>query len=183
MRYWISSLLLSGVLTTVGAIAPVLAAETLNLVFGTQNQRGMEIAVADLRTYAETGRANGNLQVLLSMATPEQQAEFRQLLTLPFPVKAEQLQALGEQQSGADLLKSVAAATLRPDDEGITALKTAMLKGLNAEGGLTLLAFLEAYPASTMTIDIIQMQAILEANKPLMEKYLSRQAQPVTHNQ
>jgi len=178
MRYWISSVLLSSVLVTMGAIAPGLAAETLNLVFGAQSQQGIQIPVADLRAYAETGTASGNLKLMLSMATPEQQAEFRQLLSLPFPVTAEQLQTLASNNKGEDLLKAVAAATLRPDSEGIAALKTAMMKGLEAEGGLTLLAFLDAYPESTMTIDIMQMQAILEANKPLMEQYLSRQQQP-----
>ncbi len=178
MRYWISSILLSGVLATMGAIAPSVAAETLNLVFSAQSQRGLEIRVSDLRTYAETGTASGNLKLLLSMATPEQQAQFRQLLALPFPVNSEQLHALASQDKGEELLKSVAAATRRPDSDGVTALKAAMVKGLEAEGGLTLLTFLEAYPEATMTIDILQMQAILEANKPLMEQYLSRQGQP-----
>lgn len=175
MRYWISSVLLSSVLATMGAVAPSWAAERINLVFGAQSQQGIEIQVADLRAYAETGTASGNLKLLLSMATPEQQAEFRRLLTTPFPINAEQLQTLASQDKGESLLKSVAAATLRPDSEGIAALKTAMLKGLAATGGLTLLAFLEAYPEPTMNIDVMQMQAILEANQSLIEEYLSRQ--------
>ncbi len=182
MRYWFSCVLLSGVLTMAGAIAPVWAAETLKLVFDAQQQRGLEIPVADLRTYAATGTASGNLKLLLSMATPEQQAEFRQLLTLPFPVNAEQLQSLAGQEKGEELLKAVAAATLRPDAEGVAALRTAMVNGLAAEGGLTLLAFLEAYPESTLTIDIVQMQAILEANKPLIDQYLSQKTKPATTN-
>ncbi|MDG2991237.1 alpha/beta hydrolase [Candidatus Synechococcus calcipolaris G9] len=155
-------------MTMLGMARPGIAAEDINLVLGSDRQAGIVLPVADLRTFAETGVASSKLQALLSFASPEQQTKFRQLFTTVLPITPQTLDQGIDSTQADEILGTIAAATFRPDEEGIEALKVAVEKAADASEGLTLLTLLEAYPAEQLDISIVKMQELMEAHRDVI---------------
>lgn len=154
--------------TVLGMARPGMAAEDINLVLGSDRQAGIVLPVADLRTFAETGVASSTLQVLLSFASPEQQAKFRELFTAVLPITPQNLEKGIDSTQADEILGTIAAATFRPDEEGIAALKVALEKAKGGSEGLTLLTLLEAYPAEQLDISVVKMQELMEAHRDVI---------------
>uniref|UniRef100_B8HMD7 DUF1400 domain-containing protein n=1 Tax=Cyanothece sp. (strain PCC 7425 / ATCC 29141) TaxID=395961 RepID=B8HMD7_CYAP4 len=150
------------------AAIPAQAAETINLVIGTNSTSGIPLPVADLRTYAETQTPSSQLASLLSLVTPEQQADLLKGLKTTLPVDPNALQQVLGSAQGQQILTSVAAATLRPDPAGVEAIKTALMTSATSGKGFSFLSFLEAYPAPVISIDLMQMQQVVTLNQTLL---------------
>lgn len=168
---FISLGLATSVVLTLGhllAAIPAQAAETINLVLGTNSTSGTPLPVADLRAYAETQTPSSQLASLLSLVTPEQQADLLKGLKTTLPVDPNALQQVLTSAQGQQILTSVAAATLRPDPAGVEALKTALMASATSPKGFGFLSFLEAYPAPVISIDLLQMQQVVNLNQALL---------------
>ncbi|MDS3861839.1 alpha/beta hydrolase [Thermosynechococcaceae cyanobacterium BACA0444] len=145
------------------------AADQLNLVLGTNSSSsGILIPVADLRTFAQTGNAPGNLQSILGLLSPEMQNNFRQALKVNYPVDVADLEQRAISDNGNQILTELAAATLRPGPDGVNALKTAILKTAANPQGFNLVDFIQAYPEPILNLDINQMQALIKTNDKLV---------------
>jgi hypothetical protein len=149
--------------------APGFAAEKLNLVFGADSTSGIEVPVADLRTYAQTKQPSAQLKSILEAATPEQQAEFLKILQTNYPADPAELAKLLDSDQGKQMLTAVASATLRPDAKGMDAIKTALVESAKSPQGFSILGFLEAYPDSTFSIDLLKTQQLVAANQQLID--------------
>lgn len=151
------------------------AADQLNLVLGTTSSSGgILIPVADLRTFAETGNATGNLQSILGLLSPEMQKDFRQALKINYPVDVNDLEQRAISDNGNQILKELAAATLRPGPDGVNQLKTAILKTAANPQGFNLIDFIQAYPDPVLNLDINQMQALIKTNQNLVALAVKR---------
>lgn len=145
------------------------AADQLNLVLGsTSSSSGILIPVTDLRTFAQTGTAAGNLQTILSLLSPEMQADFRQALKINYPVDVADLEQRAISDNGNKILQELAAATLRPGTDGVNLLKSAILKTAANPQGFNLIDFIQAYPEPVLNLDINQMQALIKTNQNLV---------------
>jgi Alpha/beta hydrolase of unknown function (DUF1400) len=149
--------------------APGFAAEKLNLVFGADSTSGIEVPVADLRTYAETKQPSAQLKSILDAATPEQQADFLKVLQTSYPADPVELAKLLDSDQGKQMLTAVATATLRPDAKGMDAIKTALVESAKSPQGFSILGFLEAYPDPTFNIDLMKTQQLVAANQQLID--------------
>jgi Alpha/beta hydrolase of unknown function (DUF1400) len=184
-----SSALLLAMTAVLGA-APSFAAEKVNLVFGNDTTSGVEVPVADLRSFAETKQPTPQLKSILEAATPEQQADFLKVLQTNYPADPVELAKLLESDQGKQMLTAVATATLRPTQQGMDAVKSALIDSAKSPKGFSILGFLEAYPDPTFNIDLLKTQQLVAANqelinasKPQLEKVVkspSTQTSPST---
>ncbi len=161
-----SALLLA--ITGVLGTAPSSAAEKINLVFGNDTSSGVEVPVADLRSFAQTKQPTPQLKSILEAATPEQQAEFLQVLQTSYPADPVELAKLLDSDQGKQMLNAVAIATLRPNQQGMDAVKSALIESAKSPQGFSILGFLDAYPDPTFTIDLLKTQQLVAANQELI---------------
>jgi Alpha/beta hydrolase of unknown function (DUF1400) len=157
------------VATGILGAAPGFAAEKLNLVVGSDSTSGVEVPVADLRTYAQTKQPSAQLKSILDAATPEQQADFLKVLQTNYPADPVELAKLLDSDQGKQMLTAVATATLRPDPKGMDAIKTALVESAKSPQGFSILGFLEAYPDPTFNIDLLKTQQLIAANQQLID--------------
>lgn len=151
------------------------AADQLNLVLGTNSSSsGILIPVADLRAFAATGNAPGNLQSILSLLSPAMQNDFRQALKINYPVDVSDLEQRAISDNGNQILTELAAATLRPGPDGVKQLKTAILQSAANPQGFNLIDFIQAYPEPVLNLDINQMQALIKTNDKLVSLAVKR---------
>ncbi|MBW4551365.1 MAG: alpha/beta hydrolase [Aphanocapsa sp. GSE-SYN-MK-11-07L] len=148
--------------------APSLAAEKINLVFGNDTTSGVEVPIADLRSFAETKQPTPQLKSILEAATPEQQAEFLKVLQTSYPADPVELAKLLDSDQGKKMLTAVATATLRPNQQGMDAVKAALIDSAKSPKGFSILGFLEAYPDPTFNIDLLKTQQLVAANQELI---------------
>ncbi len=155
-------------------LLPSFAAEQLNLTFGSDSSSGLSIPVADLITYATTKTPPPSLNSVLSLLKPEDQTQLLTALQTRVKVDPASLESLLNSPDGQRILTDAATATLRPGPDGVQALRTALLTGASSPEGLGVISFLQAYPSSTMTLDLTQAQKLVQLNEQLIAANRSR---------
>jgi hypothetical protein len=165
-RLFVSVSLLALGLPNLLLAPPSSAAENLKLRYGIF---APTVPVRDLRTYAETGKASPRLALLLGVAGSRRQPLIRTSLQRRVSVGPEKLEQMLATEKAQDTLSQAAAATLRPDPAGVTALRTGLLEGSQDPAGLGLISFLEAYPSDTLTIDVRKASQLAEQNQDLLQ--------------
>ncbi len=114
------------------------------------------LPIADLRTYAETGKVSATLQDFLGYLSKEEQKAVYQFLQVKIPLDLVAVNKLLDTDIGKKVLAQAAKITLRRDQAGIPALRAAIINGAQAPGGLGVVSFLEAYPSKRLTVDLSQ---------------------------
>jgi len=123
------------------------AAETVTIRLGPFQQ---SVAIADLETFAETGKLPSSLELFSSILTPQ----VRKLLTRRLqvdPAFADKFfEQLHQNPAGKQFLSSLAAAI---PGSNIASLQAAFNLALRQAKGLTFLGFLQAYPQENIVVD------------------------------
>lgn len=128
------------------------------------------LPIADLRTYAEKDRVSSSLQSFLSYLSADEQKAVRQFLQVKMPLDIVAVDKLLDTEIGKKVLSEAAKVTVRRDKAGVSALRSAVINGLQAPGGLGVISFLEAYPSQKIVIDLPQANNFITAFSPLPEE-------------
>lgn len=157
-KYLISTLTLVAVITGAGYTPTALGAET---VVVRQGPFEVSIAVADLKTFAATGKAPPRLQRYLRALSPTQQTLVYHALTTQINLGVIGVSQLLNARIGELILNDLATITLRNDGAEVLALRAALVLGTRAPGGLSILSVLEAYPSRFLKIDLNRAFAVM----------------------
>jgi hypothetical protein len=145
------------------ALQPALAAKDVALVSGAYKR---SISVSDLVYLADTGNARGILSDVLRLGKqdPKEVAKLlNQKLDLPLVLTSR----LMSTRIGDVIIRRVAAIIypLKAPDPSVSvpAIRAGVINGLQKEeGGLTMINFLDAYPADVMEVNIPALIGLIE---------------------
>jgi predicted dienelactone hydrolase len=124
-----------------------LAAEKVTIRFG-PFQHSLEIA--DLETFAKTGRLPENLEMFSSVLTPQIRELLNRRLKLDPAFADKFVDELVRSPAGKQLVTSLGTAI---PGSTVESLQTALYLGLRQVNGLNVIDFLRAYPDKNITVD------------------------------
>jgi hypothetical protein len=150
-------------LSVASALQPAHAAKDVALVSGAYKR---SISVSDLAYLADTGKARGILSDVLRLGKqdPKEVAKLlNQKLDLPLVLTSR----LMSTRIGDVIIRRVASIIypLKVPDPSVSvpAIRAGVINGLQKEeGGLTVMNFLDAYPAEVMEVNIPALMALIE---------------------
>jgi hypothetical protein len=150
-------------LSVASALQPAHAAKDVALVSGAYKR---SISVSDLVYLADTGKARGILSDVLRLGKqdPKEVAKLlNQKLDLPLVLTSR----LMSTRIGDVIIRRVASIIypLKVSDPSVSvpAIRAGVINGLQKEeGGLTVMNFLDAYPAEVMEVNIPALMALIE---------------------
>jgi hypothetical protein len=150
-------------LSVASALQPAHAAKDVALVSGAYKR---SISVSDLVYLADTGKARGILSDVLRLGKqdPKEVAKLlNQKLDLPLVLTSR----LMSTRIGDVIIRRVASIIypLKVPDPSVSvpAIRAGVINGLQKEeGGLTVINFLDAYPAEVMEVNIPALMALIE---------------------
>ncbi len=166
---------------------PIQAAERIYFSFGLLER---SISVASLEAYAETGQVGSDLARFLNFLTPEQQVELRTALTVshqlsPVAVSQSFYEPMGEQVLGyiGNLIQT------GKRQNGLFALRSALILAAGQPGGFTLLDVLHQFPTRGIRFDLkVALEALRQGERFFNQtnavidgiEQLAQQSQPST---
>ncbi len=152
-----TTLTLAAVLAlAVSSLAPTSAqaAEKMTVINGAMHE---SITLSELQTLADTGRAYGGLQRILSI-TNESPETARAFLTQKMDYSVDSADALLNSDEGQAMLDKLAAVVQPSTSENARqALRAAIVNSLQ-DGSLTPLEVFANYPAQAATVDAIKLR-------------------------
>ncbi|HBB33340.1 MAG TPA: dienelactone hydrolase [Cyanobacteria bacterium UBA8803] len=134
-----------------GVTSPLQAAQSVVLRRGTLRQ---SIALAELKTLAQTGQVPPSLDPYARSLTQEQRRQIIAALQANFNIKPGAVRSFLNTPIGNDLALALASVTPRRDRVGVQSMKTALVVGAKANSGLSALEVIEAYPSPSIEIDL-----------------------------
>lgn len=135
------------------------AAEHLSLTYGAFQR---SIPMAEVRQFAETQVATGELKSMLRLVPKDDQAGLLQALNVRLPLNVVAVNNLLNTELGKQLLAQGSKLTVRRDKAGSYAISGGLLTAAGTSEGLSLLTFLESYPAETVTIDLKALRSMMQ---------------------
>jgi len=163
--FWSAAIALSG-----GAIAlsssldPVLAAERVKMRLGPFHQ---SVAVSDLEEFAKTGKVPRTLKHYQLLLTPQFRETLKSSLQLDPKLGDKVVKDLLRSPVGKELIEKIGVAL---PDSNIEKMQAALSLAVKQRNGLSVISFLQAYPAETITLDASSAIAIVfEFNAPYWE--------------
>ncbi|MBW4464170.1 MAG: alpha/beta hydrolase [Pegethrix bostrychoides GSE-TBD4-15B] len=166
---------------------PIQAAERIYFSFGLLER---SISVASLEAYAETGQVGSDLARFLNFLTPEQQVELRTALTVshqlsPVAVSQSFYEPMGEQV--LSYIGNLIQTGKRQN--GLFALRSALILAAGQPGGFTLLDVLHQFPTRGIRFDLkVALEALRQGERFFNQtnavidgiEQLAQQSQPST---
>jgi predicted dienelactone hydrolase len=126
------------------SIRPVQAAETISLSYG---PLGFSIAVADLETFAQTGKADGSLGFFLKRFSPEQQNQIRAVLRSSYDINPVTVAQFTYTSSGEQLLQEAGELVRTPNRQnGFYGIRSASILAAADPEGLSIINWLRLFP-------------------------------------
>ncbi|MBD2356576.1 alpha/beta hydrolase [Tolypothrix sp. FACHB-123] len=129
------------------AVPATLAAQKVNIKLGPFQQ---SIAIADLETFAKTGKLPENLKIYGALLTPQVRELLNRRLEVDPEVADKFFDDLVRSPQGQKLIASLGVAIPGSTVEGLQAALNLSLRQVN---GLSFVGFLRAYPGETVTVD------------------------------
>jgi hypothetical protein len=150
-------------LSVASALQPAHAAKDVALVSGAYKR---SISVSDLVYLADTGKARGILSDVLRLGKQDPQ-EVAKLLNQKLDLPLVLTSRLMSTRIGDVIIRRVASIIypLKVSDPSVSvpAIRAGVINGLQKEeGGLTVINFLDAYPAEVMEVNIPALMALIE---------------------
>jgi predicted dienelactone hydrolase len=139
--------LLCGIALTFGMATPGQAAERISVRFGPMQQA---VAIADLQKFASTGKVPSSLQLLTPFLTTEVRQALNTPLQLDPNIGDKLVEDLLHSSAGERFLNTLQVAI---PDSNATQLQQALTQAAKQPDQMSLLGFLESFPAETVTID------------------------------
>lgn len=152
--------------------APGLAADRITLNFSSLNL-SLDIPVADLRTFAQTGELKGNLATYAQLAPAGTVANFRTLLQQNFQLSPTLITQFAKSVTGKLTFRALGEFIQTANNQnGQTLLVTAFAQAAAANPqGLTILDVIQKFPDTTLNID---GQLSFQAVKTLGQRFRER---------
>lgn len=139
-----------------------LAAEIITVRYGLFTQ---SVPIADLRQYAETGKATIALQDFLRYVSQADRTALRSALQTQIPVDLVVLDRVLNGTTGKRFLTQLAQADDRQDSAGVQALRAALILAIKS-GKTDVLSTLEAYPNPRLTVNLPKALQVLTESTP-----------------
>lgn len=149
-----SAWILGAGITALLPATPAIAADRLVFEFG---PIGRSIAIADLRTLAETGEAARDIRWYLNLAnlTPE---EFQQTLNQQIGLRQQLVDRVGYSLPGEFALHQIGNTIhTRSRQANIQAIRGSLLLSTREDDKISLLEFLENYPTQSVHVDGVSL--------------------------
>jgi hypothetical protein len=162
----VKSLGLMAAIAMAGVATSSNAAETVSFWYGPL-QRSVE--VSDLRAYAKTQQASPDLAGLLRFVKPANREGLAKTLQNRLPVDVVTASKLLDSGLGKALLDKVIPIFIRKDQAGDRAIAGGLVLAAASKEGLSLLTFLEAYPAQEINLDIPATLKLLKSTQDLQQ--------------
>jgi predicted dienelactone hydrolase len=145
------SLWLLGLVAVVMRSPPVMAAEKISFWYGALE---FSIPIDSLETYAKTGEIDDDLAVYDQYFSPQTLAKLRSGLTLSIDLDPATISRILNTSLGENMLKSL-GQIIKPSIEqnGFSALRSALVLAADSPQQLTLLSILRQFPAETIQVD------------------------------
>lgn len=142
--------LAAGTALTLLASAPARALETIQLNYGSLFQ--LDLPVSELETFAQTGEASDNLQLLLDVGKVDP-AEAQQMLSRELTVDSALTKRMLDSYLGEVLLKEM-GSVVNPEagQEPWQKIRTALVSA-SGDNRVTAIEVLKSYQSSTMSIN------------------------------
>ncbi len=154
-------MLFSFLLSSLLVPAPSLAAEKIVVRYGIFEQ---SLPVADLRNYAETRKVSSALQDFLRYLDSKDKEKLQEALQVKMSLDIVALDKLLDTEIGQKFLSTISQAIARRDNEGISALRAAVILGTKSPEGLGIISFLEAYPSKRIVINLSEALEVLDTS-------------------
>lgn len=123
------------------------------------------IAVADLKSYAQTGTPSNELGSFLGLIKSKDRESLTKTLNMKFPFNVVQVDKLLKSPAADGLLTEVAGATVLPGGTEVVALRGALLIAASSKEGLGTLSLLDSYPTPTLTVDLKKLLVLMKNSK------------------
>ena len=136
-----------GIALTLGIVAPGQAAERIAVQLGPLQQ---SVAIADLQTFALTGKIPDSLQLLTPLLTTDVRQALSTRLQLDPNVGDKLVEDLLHSSAGERFINTLQVAI---PDSNPAQLQQALTLAAKQPDKMSLLGFLESFPAKTITID------------------------------
>jgi predicted dienelactone hydrolase len=146
--------LLTTLISFSGGTNSVQAAQTLLVRRGSSTQ---SISLGDLKTLAKTKTVPASLQAYAQSLSPQQRSQILSALESNFKIDAVAVGNFLNTQIGNTLVWALASTTSRQDQSGEKLVRTALVEGARAPEGLSMLSFIEAYPSTSLDINLEQV--------------------------
>ncbi len=138
--------LLLGFLSVCITALPLKAAGEIEFVYG---PIVASLSVKSLETFATEGKIDDSLRDYLRLVTPEEQAEFREVLLKRVDINPVLLSRFFNSAMGSDMLYRLGKGiTIQGDINGKYALRGALVQDAFDKEGLTLLNVLKKFPTN-----------------------------------
>jgi predicted dienelactone hydrolase len=150
------------------AIRPAIGAERINLNYGILEQ---SIPIVSLETFAKTGKVDRVLADYARYASPEQLAQFRQLLRSRIPLDVVTVSQFLYTPIGERLLDRL-GEVIQTDarQPGFYGIRAALILAAADPQGFTPLAVLRQFPTRGIHIDLAQSLAIVDNLQTLVNQ-------------
>ncbi|MBD2775228.1 alpha/beta hydrolase [Iningainema sp. BLCCT55] len=129
------------------------AAETAVLRIGPLEE---SITVTELEKIAETGKAPEGYESYSKRLSHAQRSQVLTALRTKFPVNLLYIDKLLNSKVGSTILQDLSTVIAREDNAGMQALRSGIIRGSTAPGGLSIASFIKAYPSERIIIDVEQ---------------------------
>lgn len=145
---------------------PSLAAEKIVIKYGLF---GFSVPIQDLRQYAETQKASRSLQDLLGLLDSKDKQQVQRALQVKMSLDIVALDKLLHTDIGKEFLSTIYPIITRRDDEGIQALRAAVILGAKSPEGLGIISLLEAYPSKRIVLDATKALEVMEKSNLFLD--------------
>jgi predicted dienelactone hydrolase len=165
---WVQGLLCSMTIALSWAVAmpSTLAAQKVTIRLGPFQQ---SIAIADLESFAKTGKLPEHLQIYGALLTPQLRELLNRRLEVDPAVADKFFDDLVRSPQGQQLISSIGVTIPGSTVEG---LQTALNLALRQVNGLSVVGFLRAYPEENVTVDATKaLQLAIEFNGNYLQSY------------
>ncbi|HEY9636125.1 MAG TPA: alpha/beta hydrolase [Coleofasciculaceae cyanobacterium] len=150
--------LLTAVVSFSGGTACVQAAQSIVVRRGSLTRT---IDLADLKSLAKTKKAPPSLEAYARILLPQQRSQILSALEANFNIDAVSVRDFLDTPVGNSLISALTSVTSRRDRVGQLFTKTALIVGTRAPEGLSVISFIEAYPRTSLDIDLDQAFQVL----------------------
>jgi predicted dienelactone hydrolase len=131
--------------------APTLAAEQVNLTFGSTTQ---SISTSDLESFAQGGEPSGQLATILRLAPAGSPDQVREFLQRRFDFTPGLITQFASTKAGQSVFRGLGQLMRTPNNQnGQQALVTAFEQAAASPDGLTMLNILRQFPAPSLQVD------------------------------
>ena len=159
-----------GIAIAFSNIAPVHSAEQIRFWYPPVGE--FTIYVSDLEKFAKEGKLSRRLEIYLGQLSPQQQAQFREALSTRYNISHVTTAQFTYSPIGEILVRRLGRILQNtPEENGFSALRSALILSAQSKEGLSVLNILHRYPVPVIYLDLPRgLQAYAEVSQLIYKK-------------